>query len=167
MPPILSGHPDFVIEKYIQLGGNPWSSDDLVTRETLQMSIIACLTNDGFKLSLDISMDATSRVFFFIRDTESITALIPDMAKLGVGDYSTPTVIRYMSSFFRNYKGRTTPMRSHTSLSWQSWPGGNRLVLIYLVIKKKMTWIHNFVNDLEKLFNHMQILVVDFMYKLF
>ena len=113
MPPILPGHPDLLNEKYIQLGGNPWSSDDLVTRETLQMSIIACLTNDGYKLSLDISMEATSRVFFFIRDTESSSAevLIPDMAKLGVGDYSTPTVIRSKSSFFRNHKGRTTPMR--------------------------------------------------------
>ena len=87
-------------------GGNPWSSDDLVTRETLQMSIIACLTKDGYKLSMDITMDATSRVFFFIKDTESSCAevLIPDMAKLGDGDYSTPTVIRSKSSFFRHYK---------------------------------------------------------------
>ena len=40
MPPILPGHPDLVNEKYIQLGGNPWISDELLTLETLQMSII-------------------------------------------------------------------------------------------------------------------------------
>ena len=114
MPPILPAHhPDLSNEKYIQLGGNPWSSDDLVTRETLQMSIIACLTKDGYKLSMDITMDTTSRVFFFIRDTESCSAevLIPDMAKLKVGDYSRPTVVRSKSSFFRNYNGRTNSMR--------------------------------------------------------
>lgn len=109
MPPTLAGHPDLVNEKYIQLGGNPWSSEDLVTRETLQMSIIACLTKEGYKLSMDITMDATSRVFFFIRDTESSSSevLIPDMAKLSVGDYNRPTVVRSKSSFFRTYNGRT------------------------------------------------------------
>ena len=58
-----------------------------MTRETLQMSIIACLTKDGYKLSMDLNMDTTSRVYFFIRNTESFSSeiLIPDMAKLRVG----------------------------------------------------------------------------------
>ena len=99
MPAILPGHPDLVSEKYIQLGGNPWSSDDLATRENLKMSIITCLTKNGYKLSMDINMDATSKVFFFIRDTEICSAevLIPDLAKLGVGDYSRPWVVRSRS----------------------------------------------------------------------
>ena len=94
MPPTLPGHPNLINEKYIQEIRIPWSSDDHITRETLQMSIIACLAKDRFKLSLDITMDASSRVFFFIRDLESISngVLIPDMAKLRVGDYGRPTV---------------------------------------------------------------------------
>ena len=113
MPAILPGHPDLGNEKYLQLGGNPWSSDDLVTRESLQMSIIACLTKEGYKLSMDITMDATSRVFFFIRaaDSSSGEVLVPDMARLKVGDYNRPTVIRSKSSFFRSYNGRTNSMR--------------------------------------------------------
>ena len=109
MPPTLPTHPGLANEKYLQLGGNPWSSDDLVTRETLQMSIIACLTREGYKLSMDITMDTTSRVFFFIRDIDSYSTevIIPDMAKLSVGDYNRPTVVRSKSSFFRNYNGRT------------------------------------------------------------
>ena len=56
-----------------------------------------------------ITMVATSRVFFFIRDHDSSSTevLIPDMAKLSVGDYNRPTVVRSKSSFFRNYNGRT------------------------------------------------------------
>jgi len=109
MPPTLPTHPGLANEKYIQLGGHPWSSEDLVTRETLEMAIIASLTREGYKLSMDITMDATSRVFFFIRDHDSSSTevLIPDMAKLSVGDYNRPTVVRSKSSFFRNYNGRT------------------------------------------------------------
>ena len=85
------------------------------------MSIIACLTKDGYKLSMDINMDASSRVFFFIRDTESTSSevLIPDMAKLRVGDYSRPTVIRSKSSFFRKHHGRTSSMRKHARGSFR------------------------------------------------
>ena len=109
MPPTLPTHPGLADEKYIQLGGQPWSSEYLMTRETLEMAIIACLTREGYKLSMDITMDATSRVFFFIRDHDSSSTevLIPDMAKLSVGDYNRPTVVRSKSSFFRNYNGRT------------------------------------------------------------
>ena len=119
MPPVLPGQPELINEKYIQLGGDPWTSDDLVTRETLQMSIIACLTKEGYKLSMDINMDVTSRVFFFIRDSDSISVevLIPDMAKLGVGDDIRHTVIRSKSSFFRNYNGRSNSMRRRVRVS--------------------------------------------------
>ena len=70
------------------------------------MSMIACLNKNGYKLSMDITMDATSKVFFFIRDTEICSAevLVPDLAKLGVGDYSRPWVVRTRS-------GKTNSMR--------------------------------------------------------
>jgi len=103
LPPVLAGYPYLHHEKFIQLGGDPWREDSEAARDTLQLLIIACLTKDGYKLSIDITMDITSRVFFFIRDTETISTevLIPDMAKLRVGEYRRPTVVRSRSSFFR------------------------------------------------------------------
>ena len=119
MPPVLPAHPDLVNEKYIQLEGDPWTSDDLKGCETLQMSIIACLTKSGYRLSMDINMDVSSRVFFFIRDSEnsSCEVLIPDMAKLAVGDYHRPAVVRSKSSFYRHYNGRTNSMRRRVRTS--------------------------------------------------
>ena len=103
MPPILTSSPALHYEKYILLGGEPWVCDDVDVRDTLQVLIIACLTRDGYRLSIDINMGITSRVFFFIRDSENTSSevLIPDMAKLRVGECSRPTVVRSRSSFFR------------------------------------------------------------------
>ena len=60
-----------------------------------------------------VNMDVSSRVFFFIRDSENSSGevLIPDMAQLGVGDYNRPTVVRSKSSFFRSYNGRSNSLR--------------------------------------------------------
>jgi hypothetical protein len=93
------------------------------------MSIIACLTKSGYKLSIDINMYVSSRLFFFIRDSEhsSCEVLIPDMAKLSVGDYNSPTMIRSKTSFFRNYNGRSNHMRQvRTSLHKKSMPEDNK-----------------------------------------
>ena len=109
MPPVLPSYSHLINEKYVQIGGNPWTSDDLATCESLQMSIIACLTRKGYRLSLDINMDLTSRVYFFIRDSDnnSDEVLVPDMSNMDIGGGNRTTVIRSKSSFFRNYKGRT------------------------------------------------------------
>merc|ERR1711915_108175 len=117
MPQVLPTFPDLVNEKYIQLGGNPWSSEDAMTRETLQMSIVACLTKEGYRLSIDITMDATSRVFFFIKNNESNSneVLIPDMAKSSNGESNRPTLFRSKSSFFRNYNGRLKTTRKRAN----------------------------------------------------
>merc|ERR1711963_880196 len=84
--------------------------------ETLEMSIIAALTKEGYKLRMEITMDSTNRVFFFIKDVESNSSevLIPSMAKLKLGECERPTVVRSKSSFFRHYKGRTTRPRKRT-----------------------------------------------------
>ena len=119
MPPTLPTHPGLANEKYIQLGGNPWSSENLVTRETLEMSIIACLTREGFKLSMDITMDATSRVFFFIRDNSDPShgeVRVPTFAGFGLGEKDgmsvhRPIVVRSKSSFFRSYRSTTVKNR--------------------------------------------------------
>jgi len=72
MPPVLATHPQLRDERYIQLEGSPWQAgqEDPMATESLQLAIIACLTREGYKLSMDINMDTTSRVYFFIRDTE-------------------------------------------------------------------------------------------------
>lgn len=121
LPHVLPSVPGLINEKYIQLGGNPWSSDDSISRETLEMSIIAALTKEGYKLRMEITMDSSNRVFFFIKDVESNSGevLIPSMAKLKLGEYERPTVVRSKSSFFRHYKGRTTRPRKRTKASFR------------------------------------------------
>ena len=70
-------------------------------------AIIACLTKERYNL------DLTSRVYFFIRDSDSNSdeVFVPDMAKMEIGGENRPTVIGSKSSFFRNYNGRTDSMR--------------------------------------------------------
>ena len=122
MPPVLPGHPDVQDAKYLQLEGNPWSltgdPEDANSAEKLQLSIIACLSREGYKLSMAINMDTTSRVFFFIRDKEENKGevRIPNMAGAGLGEKDTlsvyrPMVVRSKSSFFRSYNGKTASVR--------------------------------------------------------
>ena len=110
MPPVLTSHPHLREERYLQLEGRPWEgSQDQGATENLQLAIIACLTREGYKLSMDINMEAHSRVFFFIRDTEEQTGevRIPNMTGAGLGgkgnlDVYRPPLVRSKSSFLRN-----------------------------------------------------------------
>ena len=126
MPAVLPGHRDVQDAKYIQLEGNPWSMEegregdleDALSAEKLQISIIACLSREGYKLSMAINMDTTSKVFFFIRDREESKGevRIPNMAGAGLGEKDTlsvyrPMVVRNRSSFFRSYNGKTASVR--------------------------------------------------------
>ena len=76
----------------------------------MEISIIACLAQEGYKLSMVINMNTTSRVFFFIKDQEdSKEVRVLDMAGAGLGSKDTlsiyrPIVSRSKSSFFRSFK---------------------------------------------------------------
>ena len=115
MPPVLTSHPELSEERYLQLVGQPWKGNqDQGATENLQLAIIAGLTKEGYKLSMDINMEAESRVYFFIRDTEEQTGevRIPNMTGAGLGEKDTlsvyrPMIVRSRSSFFRNCHGRT------------------------------------------------------------
>ena len=136
MPAVLPGHPDVQNAKYIQLEGRPWATGgggggggggadsagadntDPEASENLQIAIIACLSGEGYKLSMAINMEATSRVFFFIKDKEETRSevRIPNMAGAGLGEKDTlsvyrPMVVRSKSSFFRTYNGKTASVR--------------------------------------------------------
>ena len=139
MPAVLPGHRDVQDAKYIQLEGNPWSTeegeDDAQSAEKLQISIIACLSREGYKLSMAINMDTTSKVFFFIRDREESKGevRIPNMAGAGLGEKDTlsvyrPMVVRSRSSFFRSYNGKTASVRRkvRASLRKKAIVKGNR-----------------------------------------
>ena len=135
-----SGGSDLQEAKYIQLNGRPWVPDDnnddedsedndddggsgassAKSTERLQMAIIACLVRERYTLSMTINMDATSRVYFFIRDKEADASRrteirMPNMAAgAGLGEKDTlsvyrPILIRSKSSFFRSYHGRSGP----------------------------------------------------------
>ena len=112
MPPILARDQARRNEKYIQLAGNPWTSEDVKLAERIQMSLIACLIKEGYKVCMDVNMDTTSRVFFFIKnsDDSSPEVLVPDMAGISIAKSNRPKVVRSKSSFFRTYRGRGNSM---------------------------------------------------------
>jgi hypothetical protein len=142
-----AGQSDIQDAKYIQLNGRPWGPDDddedddedvrnahhpgasssasatVKAKERLQMAIIACLMRERYTLSMTINMDATCRVFFFIRDPAEggnsarrrTEVRVPNMAAgAGLGEKDTlsvyrPILIRSKSSFLRSYHGRSGP----------------------------------------------------------
>ena len=57
---------------------------------------------------MDVNIDASSRVFFFIKKTEDTfgEVLVPDMAGISINKDNRPVVLRSKSSFFRTYKGK-------------------------------------------------------------
>ena len=83
------------------------------------MCLIAALIKEGYKVCMDVNIDVTSRVFFFIKNSEdnSGEVLVPDMAGISIGKNNRPKVIRSKSSFFRTYKGRSNSMRKRPRAS--------------------------------------------------
>jgi len=119
MPAIIASAPGMVNKKFIQLEGNPWTCEDVKGAERLQMCLIACLIKEGYKICMDVNIDAGSRVFFFIKNSEDTSAevLVPDMAGISIGKGNRPKVVRSKSSFFRTYKGRSNSMKKRTKAS--------------------------------------------------
>ena len=124
MPSVLPGIPEVQGAKYLQLEGAPWSRDtnveldDTLSAENLQLSIIACLSREGYKLSMSINMDTFSHVYFFIKDRDESRGevRVPNMAGAGLGEKDTlsvyrPMVVRSKSSFFRSYTSRNGTVR--------------------------------------------------------
>ena len=128
MPPILPSDPAMRNEKYIQLDGQPWTSEDVKLAERLQMCLIASLIKEGYKVCMDVNIDTTSRVFFFIKNSEDTSGevLVPDMAGISIGKNNRPKVVRSKSSFFRTYKGRSASMAKHARASVKKRGGGDR-----------------------------------------
>ena len=59
-------------------------------------------------MCMDVNIDSSSRVFFFIKKTEDTfgEVLVPDMAGISINKDNRPVVLRSKSSFFRTYKGK-------------------------------------------------------------
>lgn len=57
---------------------------------------------------MDVNIDSSSRVFFFIKNIEDTfgEVLVPDMAGISIDKNNRPVVLRSKSSFFRTYKGK-------------------------------------------------------------
>ena len=57
---------------------------------------------------MDVNIDSSSRVFFFIKNIEDAfgEVLVPDMAGISIDKNNRPVVLRSKSSFFRTYKGK-------------------------------------------------------------
>jgi hypothetical protein len=119
MPPILARDPTMKNEKYIQLAGHPWTSEDVKLAERIQMCLIASLIKEGYKVCMDVNIDATSRVFFFIKKSEDTSpeVLVPDMQGISIGKSNRPKVLRSKSSFFRSYAGRGNSMKKRVRVN--------------------------------------------------
>ena len=134
MPPVLATHPQLRDERYIQLEGSPWQAgqEDPMATESLQLAIIACLTREGYRLSMDINMEPKSRIFFFIRNLMSLrTVRIPNKSGAGLGEKDgltvyRPMVVKSRSSFLGKYAAlprynkRKTSQKAQTSLRRKS-----------------------------------------------
>ena len=114
--------------KFIKLNGKPWNEElesetEQNATKKLEHSLIACLAEEGYKLSMVISMDTASRVFFFIRGQEDMQEVrMVERAGAGMGSKDTlsihrPIVTRSRSSFFRSFKqSRSLSKRIRASL---------------------------------------------------
>ena len=126
MPPVIPGCSNILTDKFILLEGNPWSfsPQEGKNAEALQVSMIACLSKAGYKLSMDINMEANTRVFFLTKNLEDTKAevRVPNNAGAGLGEKETlsvyrPMLIRHKSSFFRSYHSKTASFRNRIRAS--------------------------------------------------
>ena len=168
MPKVLPGFPGIEDEKFIKLKGRPWSLDaeegkaleDSILAEKLQISIVACLSKEGYKLGMDINMDRTSRVFFFIKsvDDNKAEVRVPNNAGAGLGEKDTlsvyrPLLLRHKSSFFRSYNGKTAFLRKKVQASLRrkavARQGRQDTVMSYKPVKSEPAWWQQTSTDMS------------------
>ena len=100
--------------RFIRLNGLPWSKgeegadlEDAICAENLVISIVACLARAQYKLQISIQMDASTTVFFFIKDTGARDVRLPTFCGVGRGEKNglyvyRPMLTRTKTSFFRS-----------------------------------------------------------------
>ena len=104
-------------DKFVKLQGKPWTVDDDgleddIATENLELSIIACLAQEGYNLNMAINMNTFSRVFFFIKDEEYSNEVSQlNKATAGIGTKHSlctyrPIMKRSRTSFFRSFNER-------------------------------------------------------------
>ena len=89
------------------------------------MGLIGCLSQAGYRLSMDIRMEANTRVLFLILDGEgnnSKEIRVPNCEGAGIGEkgtlsYYRPMITRHKSSFFRSYHRKTSSLRKRLRAS--------------------------------------------------
>ena len=122
MPSVSTECSTMLTDKVIVLEGNPWA--DMERGEVVQVSLIACLSKEGYKLSMDINLEPDSRVLFLIKNKEDAREVVrvPNNAGAGLGEKETlsvyrPMLVRHKSSFFRSYHGKTASIRNRIRAS--------------------------------------------------
>merc|ERR1711915_556509 len=65
------------LSKYIKMGGVPWKEDadnekKQKATKKLETALIACLAEEGYKLSMVINVEKSSKVFFFLRSRDIV-----------------------------------------------------------------------------------------------
>ena len=109
VPPVINSHSP-LRDKFIRLKGNPWTNEDTKAVERLQMCLVACLIQRGFKICMDFNLERSSRIFFFTlnsKDTSEEEVLVPDMSSLIVNEGNRPVAFSSKASFYRRYKEKS------------------------------------------------------------
>ena len=160
MPSVLPASSHLLPDKFVVLEGDPWSSlpmeggadlEDAKQAEQLQVGLIACLSKEGYKLSMDINMEENTRVFFLIKSMEDNRAevRVPNNAGAGLGEKETlsvyrPMLIRHKSSFFRSYHGKTASVRNRIRASLRrsamNRQGRQDTVMSYKIVGAEPAW---------------------------
>ena len=103
---------------------------------------------------MDVNIDSSSRVFFFIKNIEDSfgEVLVPDMAGISIDKNNRPVVLRSKSSFFRTYKGKgrnlSIKKRLRGSLKKKTEPSNNAQGRIYILICR---YAKNFKNNRQRI----------------
>ena len=116
---VISTGPGDGQDKFIKLIGQPWTADpnDGTDTECLEVSMIACLAMEGYKLNMAMNMEASSRAFFFIKSAEESPEVWQlDKASAGIGSKQSlclyrPIIKRSRTAFFRSFNGRESLKR--------------------------------------------------------
>ena len=105
------------LSKYIRMGGVPWKEDadnekKQKATKKLETALIACLAEEGYKLSMVINVEKSSKVFFFLRSRDIVQQVnVMDKAGAGMGARDSmfeyrPLAKRSKASFLRSFKKR-------------------------------------------------------------
>ena len=124
-PRLLSGYSlDIQQTKFLKLSPvkcEPHQDEELIkyqSEDNLYKAMVALLAKFGYKLGMDVNLDSSSRIFFFMKydDERHKEIRLPNMIGAGLGEKESlavyrPLLKRQKSSFLRSFKNKPNVSR--------------------------------------------------------